>query len=365
MTSWLEDMQIESIVADANKGGWEATLNTLQDTDAIAESQEVQLPFRYYSQGWDSDWRTGLVGHALPLGFDFDRITSRSRFSIATSNRFLEHARVQGIPFADQSVCGGGPFNDHQILNMRLGHIVKHILEYHCNISSTVHPEGWVDTSDIDIINSTRLNRLNFHATDNMWAALQELARFEFYYLYFSKDNAVHYIPHPMFDVAPPAAVMEFTGDFCVGRPTVQINAQKKVSQVVLWATDEDGRIYTSTYPVSPSDEGTPLEMRKVRVGGGAGAAQARLDLLVRRAYDWHNRDYTVTWTVPGLAGFLFELMDRVALTYDGPTEPAGVHVNWNDKKFWIHQIRMRPELGFAGQTAFLLEEEPTISPAP
>ncbi len=246
---------------------------------------------------------------------------------------------------------------------MRIGHIIKHILEYHCNISSTVHAEGWVDTTDIDITTSSRINRLNFHATDNMWSALQELARFEFYHLYFSKDNAVHYIPHPMFDAVPPTEVMEFTADFCVGRPIVTENASKKVSQVTLWATDEDGRIYNSAWPASPSDEGTPLEMRKVRVGGAA--PQARLDALVRRVYDWHNRDYTVQWTAPGLCGLLFDLLDRVGVTYDGPTEPAGVHINWSDKKFWVHRIHMLPREGFTGQTTFLLEEEPTISSPP
>lgn len=363
MTSWLENVQIQSITGDADRGGWEASLVALQDTDAISKWQEVQIPFRFYSQGWDSDWRTGIIGHALPLGFDFDRLLSGSRFSMSTSNRFLENASLQGIPFADQSVCGAGPFNDHQILNMRIGHIVKHILEYHTNISTTTNPEGWVDTSDIDITNSTRVNRLNVHQTNNIWAALQELARFEFYYIYFSKDNAVHYVPHPMFSAVLPTSVMEFTGDFCVGRPTVEVRADKKVSQVKLWATNEEGTIYTSTWPASPSDEGFPLEMRKVRIGGAA--PQARLDALARRIYDWHNRDYTVQWTAPGLAGLLFELLDRVSLTYNGPTEPAGVHVDWSDKKFWVHRIQASPTMGFAGQTTFTLEEEPTLSAPP
>jgi len=360
MTSYLEDVQIQSIVGDADKGGWECTLVALQDTDAVSKWQEVTIPFRFgSSDGWDEDWRTGLVGHALPLGFDFDRLLSGARFSVATSNRFLENAGLQGIPFADQSVCGAGPFNDHQIDKMRIGHIVEHILEHHCNISTATNPEGWADTSDIDTTNSSRVNRLNVHQTNNMWAALQELARFEFYYIYFSRDNAVHYIPHPMFGTLP-ASVMEFTGDFCVGRPTVQIHADKKVSQVKLWATDEDGAIYTSTWPASPSGEGFPLEMRKVRVGGAA--PQTRLNALVRRVYDWHNRDYTVQWTAPGLSGLFFELLDRVGVTYDGPVEPAGVHVSWSDKKFWVHRVQAVPNPGHMGQTVFTLEEEPTIS---
>jgi len=361
--NWLEDVRLESITADAQKGGWEANLTVLQDTDRIEKWQTVELMFRLYSQGWDADLRTGLIGHALPTGIDFDFLSSGARFSIATSNRFLEGMSVQGIGFRDQSEATP-PYSEHDILNMRLGHIVEHILERHCNISIWTNPEGWVDTSDIDTTNSTRVNRYNWHATDNAWSALQNLARNEFYYLWFSPDNAIHYQPHPMFGAVLPDPVMDFTGDFCSGRPTVTQRSVKQVSQLTLNAIDEDGNPYTAEWPVSPADEGKPSSRTQVRVGGGAAAAQARLDALVRREFDWLNRDYTVQWPVSGLAGLFFRLLDRVTLTYAG-TLANGVHFNWEQKPFWIHKMVMTPGPAYTGQTVFTLEEEPELSAAP
>ena len=362
LDEFLEDVQITSVMGDAAKGGWEAQLQTYQDTDAIEKYQTVALPFRYYSPaGWDEDARMGLIGHALPLAFDFSFPFSTARFNIATSHRFLENASLQGMGYQDQSTCSPA-YNDHQIADMRIGHIIEHIIEEHCNISTTTNPEGWVDTSGIDTINSTRVNRYNVHATNNMWPALQQIARNEFYYIYFSRDNALHYIPDPMFDAVPPVPVMEFTGAFCAGKPTVKLRAQKKISTVTLKATDEDGTVYTSVYPSSPADEGHPKSLTRIRVDGAG--AQARLDVLVRRVFDWETRDYTVEWPAPGWSGFFFELLDRVELTYTG-TSANGVDIDWYQKKFWIHRIQMSPGPGQTGVTRFTLEEEPTISPAP
>jgi len=194
-----------------------------------------------------------------------------------------------------------------------------------------------------------------------MWSALQNVARNEFYYLYFDKLNALHYIPHPMFGTLP-TPVMEFTADFCADRPVVKPRAQKKVSTVMLKAVDEDGTVYTSEYPATPADEGRPKELTRIRVGGAA--PQARLDVLVRRVYDWETRDYTVEWPAPGWSGFFFDLLDRVELSYTG-TSANGVHLDWYQKKFWIHRIQMAPGPGLTGMTRFLLEEEPTITPPP
>jgi len=356
MTSWLDDVQIQSITADAARGGWEAALVTFQDTDAIEKWQEVRLPFRFGSgSGWDENSRSGLVGHALPLGFDYNFLISNARFSIATSNRFLEGMTVQGIGFTE----AGAPANSHQITLMRLGHIVEHILEEHCNISTTTNPEGWVDTSDIDVTASTRVDRYNFRQTNNAWSALQEVGRNEFYYLYFSKDNAVHYVPHPMFSAVLPTPVMEFTASFCSERPTVNVHAVKKVSQMKLKAVTDDGAVLTSIYPTTPDDEGQLRELTRIRCN-----AQARLSVLVRREYDWLRRDYTVQWPAPGFSGLLFELLDRVTVTYTGTTA-NGVDVDWEKKPFWIHRIEMRPGPAYTGQTIFTLEEEPTITAPP
>jgi hypothetical protein len=353
LDDYLQDVQVSSMLGDANKGGWECQVETYQDTDAIEKWQAVQLSLRYYTpSGWDEEEREVFVGHALPLSFVFDRPFSTARFTVATSHRFLENASLQGIGFTNQAV----PANAHQINNMRVGHIVEHIVEEHCNISTSTNAEGWVDTSDIDTINSTRVNRYNIHSTNNMWGALQTIARNEFYYIYFDRLNALHYISHPMFLAVPPTAVMEFTSDFCMGRPSVKLRAEKKVSQVVLKATNAAGTVLTSIYPAVPADEGVPKKMTRCRV-----STQARLDVLARRQYDWETRDYTVQWPAPGWCGFFFDLLDRVKVTYVGTSE-NGVALNWYSKYFWIHRIQMSPGPGRTGRTVFTLEEEPTIS---
>jgi len=104
--------------------------------------------------------------------------------------------------------------------------------------------------------------------------------------------------------------------------------------------------------------------LTRIRVGGGAAACQARLDVLARRVYDWETRDYTVEWPAPGWSGFFFELLDRVELTYTG-TSANGVDVDWTQKKFWVHRMQMGPGEGLTGLTRFTLEEEPELSPAP
>ena len=67
LSSQLDDVLIENVIADAEKGGWEATLRAFQDTDALVKWQAAALAFRYHSPGgWDKDERTALIGHVLP-----------------------------------------------------------------------------------------------------------------------------------------------------------------------------------------------------------------------------------------------------------------------------------------------------------
>ncbi len=53
----------------------------------------------------------------------------------------------------------------------------------------------------------------------------------------------------------------------------------------------------------------------------------------------------------------LFEIADRVQVTYTG-TSANGVHIDWTDKKFWIHDIKVYPDDAFGGKSVFKLEAE-------
>jgi len=79
--------------------------------------------------------------------------------------------------------------------------------------------------------------------------------------------------------------------------------------------------------------------------------------LWAARHWAYLNREHTVRWTAPGLCGLLFEILDRVSITYTG-TSANGVHLDWMEKKFWIQEIDVTPDDQFGGTSTFLLEEE-------
>ncbi len=53
----------------------------------------------------------------------------------------------------------------------------------------------------------------------------------------------------------------------------------------------------------------------------------------------------------------MFELLDRVELTYSG-TARNGIAFIWNKKKFWIKSITVRRQFNFGAITELRLEEE-------
>ena len=61
--------------------------------------------------------------------------------------------------------------------------------------------------------------------------------------------------------------------------------------------------------------------------------------------------------TAAGLVGLMFELWDRVQITYTGTTQ-NGVHIDWTAKKFWIRDITVTPDSPFTGLSTFTLEAE-------
>lgn len=101
---------------------------------------------------------------------------------------------------------------------------------------------------------------------------------------------------------------------------------------------------------------GTKQEISRIRCND-----QDTLDAWCQRHFLFLNRDCTVRWRVPGLCGLLFELMDRIEITYSG-TDQNGVHIDWVSKRFWIHEIDVVPDSKhFTGQTTFTLEAENVV----
>lgn len=386
------DIHITHINGNLERGGWEVYFNAMNDTD-------LMQPFQYMQLYWDA-WLnlyselTDLLafqGHVLPLQFSFDRTGSAASFIAATTDAILRKGWLQGIHFRDEdtvprphyhqfdSVTGGGE-------RLTMGRIVRHILGYYDNLGvppgtnpdwvshsnlvyhATQNPHGWITLDYVtmapfadpgNLEGSMRVNDYIVRETDNLWSTIQQIAKNEFFIAYFDKENNFHYQRHPMFANSVPSPVMEFDSSFILAKPVVYVHHMDTVSevgsvrQVKLHAVKDDGSTLHADYPTSPTHVyGNVLEISYLRCN-----SQNTLDHWAEIQYLYENRDYTVRCEAAGLCGLLFEIGDRVEVTYTG-TSANGVHVDWSQKKFWIHDISVMPSAGLSGRTRFLLEAE-------
>lgn len=113
--------------------------------------------------------------------------------------------------------------------------------------------------------------------------------------------------------------------------------------------------LYVDAAVITPPSN--PVYSKKLELSYIRCNDQATLNNWAMRRYLYENRPYTVKWTAPGLCGLLFDLLDRVQITYTGTTA-NGVAIDWVEQKFWIHEITVTPSEGFTGTTTFLLEAE-------
>jgi len=391
LTDISPTLRIDNISADAARGGWEMRMTALRDTDVLEHNQNVVLGLRgmFGSGTPETHWRTAFDGHVLPTQFTFDRKASLATFLAQTSDGFLRNGWLQGIHFRDtnavarlnyhrfDAVTGGGE-------RMTMGRIVRHLLGYydqlgnppvtnpdwvaHTNLvyHATQNPLGWINLDNVTTIpfaspgtpnGSMRVDRYIVRETRNLWTTIQDIAKNEFFVAYFTKDNYLHYKRHPMFDAVPPLPVMTFDEGFCIGKPTVNVRTDR-IYQVKLHAVQDDGTTIHSTYPTNVVHVYGDVEERTyIRCND-----QDTLDWWAEVLYGWLNRPYSVSWTAPGLAGLLFEMHDPVYITYTGTTE-NGVHIDWTDQKFWIHEIRIDPMTGFTGRSTFTLEADYGMAP--
>jgi len=252
--------------------------------------------------------------------------------------------------------------------DMRMGKLVKHILGYYdqCNDLDSPHwiahtnfvrhaenSHGWISLDNVDTVNSCKVSRYIVRETNNLWSRLREIARNEFYELVFDKTDTLFYQPHPMYGVALPTPVMTFDESFAITPPQVQYRDVDAIRRVKLHAVTDEGDTMHSKYPDGPTVYyGNVLDISRIRCN-----VQASLDLWAERKYKFENRGHTVRWTAPGLCGLLFEILDRVQITYSG-TDANGVHIDWDEKKFWIHDVIVTPDPAHGGRSVFILEEE-------
>lgn len=384
----IDNAEVVRINGSEQRGGWECVLRVTQDTDILEINQHVVLTWRGGFSGPPGIIRTAFDGNVMSARTQFDRPTSVVDIVAQTTDGAIrEYGWLQGLGLADtaadprdhyhqwDSVTGGGAAE-----RLTIGRIIRHIMGFYDSLgvppasnpdwvahTNLVHhpvhnPNGWVSLSKVETVpfnaaanpgGTMRVNRINVHQTSNLWSRMRELAHYEFFHLYFDKSDTLHYERHPMFQAVLPIPVMTFDEDFCLGQPVVEDRANKRIEQVRFAAVTDEGDVLHSNYPASPVYVyGNVPQEDKLRCND-----QNTLDSWAQRVYLFENRDYTVKWTVPGLCGLLFEILDRVRVTYSGTTK-NGVHYSWNQKKFWIHDITVTPDNMFGGVTEFTLEAE-------
>lgn len=387
------DVRITHINGNLVRGGWEMHFASLGETDLMRPFQFVQLYWDgYFGASYLEQDLLGLQGHVMPLQFSFDKVGSLTTHIATTTDAILRKGWLQGIHFIDMGADDRNhyhQFDDHTGggERMTMGRIVKHILGYyddlgvppatnpdwvaHTNLvyDATHNPHGWITLDYVtqepfespgNPNGSMRVDHYIVRETNNLWSTIQQIAKNEFFVAYFDKENNLRYERHPMFSTVLPDVVMDFDEDFSLGKPIVYVRYMDappdmagSVRQVKLHAVQDDGSTIHSDYPSSATHVyGQVNEISHIRCND-----QDTLDEWARIQYLYDNRDCTVQWRVPGVCGLLFEIGDRVSITYTG-TSANGVHIDWTEKKFWIHDIDIRPNESFSGVTRFMLEAE-------
>lgn len=339
---------ISTINGDADRGGWQVNANFANDHDEAVYGRRVEFYALPEGGGvWEENYKQIINGSLLPQNLIYDRRQSQTAVIVSTSDVFLNNAGLQGIYFTEQS----NPQNPHQITGLNLGKIVKHIVEQHTNIS-TQTAGGWVDTTGIDIVNSTSVDVYTVRQSNSIWQTIADIASNEFYVRYFTKQDRLIYEQHPQFKSAVLDVVVTFNDNNIVGQPELIYRSDVITDQVLLYALTDTGQILTAKYPENVGTDGRRQKYANLRCN-----SQARLDLLAQRAYKFLNRSYDFRLSIAGPWGVYLELYDRIQVTYTG-TIKNGVSITWSQKKFWVKSINVQRIGNFAAVTELYLEEE-------
>lgn len=333
---------IGKIEASVDDGGWRASGAVFNDADRLDFYQQIKAWVDLYAGGWEALPRWAFNGHLLPEKWKRVFGASSAPWKAFTGQEFLKMGEIQGIFFKDVP----SPANDHQINGMTLASIVTHCLKYHCNLDADTYDEG-ILTLDIDNTNSVAITEYEIRQ-GNFWSKMQEIAEVDAYLIWVDKANVLHYNPHPMFSGSLPDSVMTITASHLLEPLEFERINPDAIGQVRVYGTTPAGLQIEGAYPTDPA--GGPI----TSYAGYLATDDTLMDTIAERRYKFLTRDYTVTAKMPGGVGLLFDLLDRVSLTYAS----AGDGIDWTAKKFWIHKIEVDIVDGFAASTTLTLEAE-------
>ena len=341
---------LQTLSGDADRGGWQATVSFANDMDAAGYGRAVDLYDRAAGDGsWEPAFNKALSGTIVPQNTIFDRRQAHTSVTVSTADFFLNQAGLQGVYFA--VVAAPDPDNPHQATWWSLGKIVKHIIEEHTDITTAAG--GWVNTDRIDVLGSTSVEVFSVRQSNSMWSSLADIADYEFYVRYFTRNDEFVYEAHPQFKAILPAITLAINQSNIVAQPEIINRNDAKIDQVQLYALRDDGVTLTSDYPTATIGvEGRRQKYTNLRCN-----SQARLDQLAIRAFLFFSRAYDFKITLAGAWGCYMELYDRITVTYTGTTR-NGVNISWSDKKFWVQSINVTKLGNYAATTELMLQEE-------
>jgi hypothetical protein len=341
---------IGEIRASVQEGGWRATGNIFNDADRLEWYRAVESWYYLHRGGaWEPSPRLGFRGHLLPDQWEKTIQDSVAPWQAFTAQEFLKRLDLQGIFFAEAA----SPANEHQLnVGDTYGDIVEHLLGKsgqfgHWNGVIDIWPEG-ITRLNIDKANSAAPGAYDLKG-GNFWSRLQEIAKIEFYLIWVSKDNIINYQKNGMFQTPLPDVTMDITSAHLMEPLQITPRNTEQVGQVILHGMTPGGEQIKGKYPDDPT-AGPP-----VVEGGFLATSNAQMDTIAERKYKFANRDVTVSAKMPGAMGLLFEVMDRVSITYSSAVDG----ISWSAKKFWIEDIGVSLDMSsFGGSTSMRLEAE-------
>lgn len=352
---------LQSVEGDGDRGGWQATASFANDQAEATYGRRVDIYWTPSGNGvWADEPILGITGSIIPRSVRFDIRQSSTNFTAVTTDNFLASAGLQGIYFTDLDPAT----NPHQYVDLRLGTIVKHIIEQHTNISSTANVQntdgtdsgnpigGWVDTSNIDVIFTTKVDVYTVRQSNSLWQAIKAIAANEFYVAYFSKDDKFNYEPHPTFKTVLDPFTLDIDSTMIVGQPEAQYRDRVDFDQIVLAALTDDGEILRAQYPDNITAQGRRKNITNLRCND-----QNRLNNLAQRAFSFETRQWNIRLQLAGASGLYLELFDRVSLTYTG-TARNGVSLAFTSEPFFVNKIRVNRSGNFGAVTDLELEQE-------
>jgi hypothetical protein len=348
-------------MAIENNTNWQATGSFANDQDEAVYGRRVDIYWLPEGDGtWANNSILGMSGSILPQSVRFDIRQSGTPVTVTTSNFFLDGSALRGIYFTDTDPIT----NPHQYADLRLGTIIKHIVEQHTNISSTANVQnddgtdsgnpigGWSDTSNTDIIFTTKVDAFTRRQSNSLWQAVKDIGKNEFYVAYFSKDDSFNYEPHPVFKTTLDPFTLAIDDTMIVGQPEIRFRDKVNLDQAVLAALTDEGEILNAQFPTAQTVQGRSLNITNLRCND-----QNRLNTLAQRVFSFESRLYDLKLQLPGPAGLYLELFDRVSFTYSG-TSRNGVDLSFSAEPFFVNKIRVNRVGNFGAITELELEQE-------